>query len=152
MFRSLTLKQASMLFVASWLVHTADHARRGLTATTEAVVWGGTLVGLLAAVSITLIAARHAVAPLAAAIVFPSVAIGVAATHLLPKWGVLSDPILVDSATDAWSIVAVVPEIVAAAVLGAVALRVLSRHGYSRSIEPASWAEAPRLERTPATD
>lgn len=139
MFPSLTLKQASMLFVMSWVAHTADHARRGLTATTESVVWAGTFVGLLAAVSITLILARHVVAPMVAAVVFPSIAVGVAATHLLPKWGVLSDPILVDSTTDAWSIVAVVPEIVAAALLGTAALRLLALHGYSRSIDPARW-------------
>lgn len=140
MFQSITLKWAAIAFVLTWLGHTADHARRGLTATTEEVVWGGTFVGLLAAVSITLILTGHAIAPMVAAVIFPSIAFGVAATHLLPGWGFLSDPILVDSTTDGWSIVAVVPEIVAAAVLGAVALRVMVRHGYARSIDADHWA------------
>ena len=61
-------------------------------------------------------------------------------THLLPDWGPLSDPILVDSATDAWSVPAVLGEIAAAAWLGAVALRIVRRHGYSLEVPEPAWA------------
>ena len=139
MNRLFTLQGASWLFIATWLVHSVDHMRRGLDASSEAVIWGGTLAALLAAVSITLVFARHDIAPAVATAVFPAIAIGVSATHLLPEWGVLSDPIIVDSTTDGWSIVAVVPEIVAAAVLGGVGLRLMSQHGYRLRIPSPAW-------------
>ena len=135
-----SLKGAAWLFAASWCVHTADHARRGLAASPEAVTWAGTLVALLAAVAITLILTGHAVAPMVAAVVFPSIAVGVSLSHLPPSWGPLSDPILVESATDVWSIPAVLVEIAAAAWLGAIAFRIVRRHGYSIDIPQPAWA------------
>jgi len=137
-----TMHGAAWLFVGAWTVHTLDHARRGLEAAPEGVTWAGTMVGLLAAVSITLIVVRHAAAPIVAVAVFPSIALGVAATHLLPGWGPLSDPILFDSTTDIWSVPAVLIEIIAATWLGLVAWRVVRANGYSSSIPPRSWDAA----------
>ena len=75
-----TLQGAAVLFIATWVVHTADHARRGIDATTEAVVWAGTFTGLLAAVSITLILVKHPTAPMVASAVFLGIAAGAAGT------------------------------------------------------------------------
>ncbi len=138
MDRLTTLPGAAALFLLSWLVHTADHMRRGVAATTDAVVWAGTSVALLAAVALTLIFVRHPTAPAFAAVVFPAIAIGVTATHLAPDWGALSDPLLVDSTTDGWSILAASGEIVAAVIVGAVAIRILMRHAYAWRI--TNWA------------
>ncbi len=140
MSRLRTLQGGAFLFIAAWVVHTADHARRGVDATTEAVVWSGTLAGLMAAVSITLILVKHPTAPAIATAVFLGIAVGVSATHLLPDWGVLSDPILVESTTDGWSIVAVVGEIAAALFLGALSLQVTMRNHYAWRISNAHWA------------
>lgn len=134
------LRLPGLLFIATWTVHTADHARRGVGATTEAVLWGGTFVGLIAAVALTLIFVGHATAPAVAAAVFPAIAIGVSATHLLPGWGALSDPILVDSTTDAWSIVAVFGEIAAAAYLGSRALQLMRTHSFAWKIPVSRWS------------
>ncbi len=140
MFVFRTMRGAAYLFIGAWVVHTADHARRGLDATTEAVVWAGTVVGLLAAVSITLILVRHPSAPAVAAVVFPAIAIGVIASHMVPEWSALSDPLLVDSTTDGWSIVAAGGEIIAAIVLGTNAVRVMMRNQYAWTIEAVRWA------------
>ena len=133
------LTRASWLFVGAWSIHTVDHARRGVDATTDAVVWAGTAVAIIAAVSITLVLARHPTAPFVAAVVFGATAVGVSLTHLLPEWGVLSDPILVDSTTDRWSVVAVGLEIAAAAWLFGVAWQVLRANDYSPRIDPIDW-------------
>ncbi len=137
-----SLRGAAWLFIASWGVHTLDHLRRGLTASPETVTWSGTMVALLACVAVTLVITRHAFAPVLSVAVFPSVALGVAATHLLPEWGPLSDPILFDSSSDVWSIPAVGLEIMAAAWLGVVALRIVRRHGFSSEIPAERWAGA----------
>ena len=141
-----TLRGAGWLFVGARTIHTLDHARRGVDASPEGVTWAGTFVGLLAAVTITLIVVRHRAAPALAAAVMPSIGFGVAVSHLLPHWGPLSDPILFDSATDVWSIPAVTIEIVAAIWLGFVAWRILHANGYSWSICPQRWdvIESPR--------
>ena len=133
------LKRVAGLFIATWGIHTLDHARRGLDDTTEAVVWAGTIVGLMAAVVITLIMVGHPTAPALAAAVFPSITFGVSASHMLPEWSALSDPLLVDSASDGWSVVAAGSEIVAAAIVGVVAIRILMRHDFRWRIDSVNW-------------
>ena len=134
-----TLQGAAFLFIGTWVVHTADHGRRGVEATTETVLWSGTIVGLLAAVSITLILVRHAAAPAIASVVFPAIAFGVTASHMLPDWGALSDPLLVESTTDGWSIIAAGGEIIAATILGTLAVRVMMRNQYAWAISNSNW-------------
>lgn len=143
-----SLHGAAWLFVGSWVVHTLDHARRSLSASPEAVTWSGTMAALLAAVAVTLILSDHAIAPALALVVFPSLALGVTATHLLPNWGPLSDPILFESTTDGWSVLAVSGEILAAAWLGLVAFRIARRHNFARLISADTWG--PGAGRNPA--
>jgi hypothetical protein len=134
-----SLKGGAALFIASWFIHSADHARRGLDASPEGVIWAGTSVAMLACVAITLILTGHGAAPMVAAAVFPSIAIGVTASHLPPDWGPLSDPILVESNTDLWSVAAVMIEVAAALWIGLIAFRVLRRHAFAARIPEPAW-------------
>lgn len=116
----MTLKGAATVFVVGFLLHNADHARRGIDAITDHVVWAGTAVAMVAAVILTLVYTDHPAAAMAAAAGGLGIAVGVSATHLLPDWGVLSDPLLDLSATS-W--VAVLAEIAGALALGIVGAR-----------------------------
>ena len=111
----MSLRGAAAVFVAGFLLHNADHARRGIDAITDHVVWAGTAVAMVAAVILTLVFTDHPAAPMAAAAGGLGIAVGVSATHLLPDWGVLSDPLLDLSATS-W--IAVLAEIAGAVAMG----------------------------------
>lgn len=113
-----TLKGAGAVFAVTWLVHSADHVRRGTDVTPDGVIWAGTIAAVLASIALTLIFTEHRLAPFAAAAVFSSLAIGVTASHFAPAWGYFSEPLLIDSATDAWAALAAAPEVLASAWLG----------------------------------
>jgi uncharacterized membrane protein len=131
-----TLKTAGLVFLVVWAVHTADHARRGVDASSDAVVWIGTLGGLLSAVVLTLVFTRHRLAPIAAAGAGFALAAGFIAVHLLPHWSVLSDS-LPDGDVDGFTWLAVLCEIAGALLLGATALRIVRREGSAAST--MSW-------------
>ena len=124
------LQGAAWVFLAGFLVHNADHVRRGLDVITDHVVWGGTTVAVVGAVTLTLVFTRHPLAPFAATAAGFAIALGVSATHLLPDWGVMSDP-LPGGAVDGATWVAVLAEVVGALALGAAGLVVLRRHDFS---------------------
>ncbi|HEX7131403.1 MAG TPA: hypothetical protein VF228_02455 [Iamia sp.] len=128
------LRMAGGVFAAGFVVHNADHARRGLDVITDHVVWGGTIVAMVAAVVLTLVATRHPLAPFAAAAGGLAIALGVSATHLLPDWGPLSDS-LPSGTVDGLTWVAVIAEVAGAVVLGVTGLRIVRRQGYL--VEPA---------------
>ena len=73
------------------LLHGADHMRRGMNVVPPAVMVGGTLQLILAAVTIVLVFRRNRWAPLAAVGIGYAGAVGFTAAHLLPKWGFFSD-------------------------------------------------------------
>jgi hypothetical protein len=123
------LRLAGLGFAAGFVVHNADHARRGIDAISDPVVWGGTVVAMAAAVVLTLVATRHPLAPFAAAAGGLAIAVGVSATHLLPDWGALSDS-LPSGTVDGFTWVAVLAEVVGAALLGVTGLRLVRRQGY----------------------
>jgi hypothetical protein len=119
------LAAAAGLFVAANLLHTADHLRRGwgrpLLGETPEVLAGGVLISVAALVTLWLAVRRSPRAPLVAAVVGFASAVGIAAAHLAPPWGVLSDSfVVVHPAITSWG--AVLVEIAAAALLGAVGL------------------------------
>lgn len=123
------LRVAASAFAVAFLLHNADHARRGVDVVTDHVVWAGTTVAVIAAVTLTLIVTRHRLAPFVAAVAGLAIAGGVAASHLVPRWSALSDPLPggdVDVAT--W--VAVLAEVVGALALGLVGLARVHRQGY----------------------
>ena len=132
-----TLKGASALFVGTWVVHTADHIRRGTDLTSDGVIWAGTVAAVLAAIAVTLVFTEHPLAPFAAVVVFGALAFGVAATHLLPSWGYFSEPLLVDSQTDRWAAAAALPEIVASAWLAWLAFGIVRANDYQLATTPS---------------
>ncbi|KIU16573.1 hypothetical protein TL10_13215 [Mycolicibacterium llatzerense] len=73
------------------VLHGADHLRRGMDVIPPAVMVGGTLQLILAAVTIALVFNRNRWAPLAAVGIGYAGAVGFTAAHLLPKWGFFSD-------------------------------------------------------------
>lgn len=124
------LQTAALVFIATWLLHTADHIRRTTASTSDGVIWAGTLAAVLAAVALTLVFTGHSLAPFAVAAVFGSLAVGTAASHLAPAWGYFSEPLLFDSSTDRWALAAAVPEIVAAGWLGWLGFQIVRDNGY----------------------
>lgn len=124
------LKPAGLLFIATWVAHTADHIRRGTDLTPDGVIWAGTLAGMLAAIALTLVFTDHVLAPFATLAVFGALAVGVTASHYAPDWGYFSEPLLADSATDGWAAIAALPEVVAAAWLAWISFGVVRRQNY----------------------
>jgi hypothetical protein len=124
------LRLAGLALFAGLVVHNGDHARRSLAGVADGVVWGGTLAVAVAAVTLTLIATRHPLAPSAAVVAGLSIAIGVSASHLLPAWGPISDPLAEDHVgLVTW--LAVLAEIAGALFLGLAGLAGLRRQGFA---------------------
>lgn len=117
-----TLRFATLAFVAAFIIHNADHARRGVDASPEPVVWAGIAVAMLTAALVTLVATRHGAGPRAAAIVGAAIAIGVAVTHLTPSASPLTDPLTV-SGISPLSWIAVLGEIITAMALSIAGLK-----------------------------
>ena len=127
------LRYAALGYAAGFLLHTADHLRRGLDVLTPEVLWAGNITGFVAVVAIVLALVGHRLAPLVAAAHGLSQAAGVAAVHLLPRWSAFSDS-LPASGAGVLSWIAVLAEIVAALALGAAGAYALrgERRGLSR--------------------
>lgn len=128
-----SLRTAALVFLGGLVLHNGDHMRRGLTGIPEAVTWAGTLVLALAAVALTLVFTHHELAPAAATVTGFATAAGVTASHLVPEWGPLSNP-LAGSGAGAVTWVAVLAEMAGAVVLGVAGLAVLRRHGFAARV------------------
>src|SRR5262249_48357596 len=96
------LRYAALGFLAGFLVHNADHFRRGVEVLTPEVLWAGSVSGVVTIVAIAMALAGHRYAPLVAVATGFSMALGVAAVHLLPRWSAFSDS-LRDGGVDALS-------------------------------------------------
>jgi hypothetical protein len=121
------LRYAALFYALGLGLHTADHLRRGLDASTGPVLVAGNLstaIGVTVAVMV-IVGYRHA--PMFAAITGFPIAIGVAAVHLLPTWSALSDSFVNAHDTGvtamSWSVVLI--EIVGALALGITGLMVV---------------------------
>ena len=123
---------AALVFAVALLAHGADHWRRGFKVLTPEVNWAGTVLSVLAMISITLVLTRHSWGPLVAVAVGFPMAVGVAASHLLPHWSAFSDS-FPGSGVDSLSYVAVVFEIVASVVFGTAGMRILLRPRHLRT-------------------
>ena len=120
------LQAAALVYLGGLTLHTADHLRRGLDSVTDHVFWAGNLSTAGGVVAVVLILVGHRLAPLAAvAFGFP-IAIGVAAVHGLPDWGVFSDS-FVDQSMSWMSWTVVIIEIVGALATGLVGWRIFQR-------------------------
>jgi hypothetical protein len=119
-----TLSIAAMAFFAANVLHTLDHQRQGTERLTTEIYVGGSLISILAVVTLVMALRRNPQAPLVAAVVGFWTALGVTASHILPHWSALSDP-YPDLNVDALSWVIVLLEIGAAFALGVVGVRKL---------------------------
>jgi hypothetical protein len=115
----LWLRAAALLYTVGLVLHTADHVRRGIDVIKPAVLWAGNVSTLLGITVVALVLMQHRAAPLMAALAGIPTALGVAAVHLLPSWGALSDS-FIDSApgVTAFSWLVVLLEIVGALAMG----------------------------------
>ena len=132
----MNLKTAGWTLIAGFVVHNGDHARRGIDTVRESVMWGGFFALMVASIVLTLVFTDHPLAPAAAAAAGFALAIGVSAVHLLPDWGPLSDS-LPSGDDDALTWVAVLAEIVGAALLGWVGFKQFRRNNYQLQPQPA---------------
>lgn len=123
------LRWAAAAFAVGFLLHNADHARRGFDTVTTHVLVAGTLGGILTIAAIGLVLARHPLGPLAAVAVGYQMAVGVSAVHLLPEWSAFSDS-LPDGPVDGWTWVAVLAEVAGALAFGLAGSHALRRDGW----------------------
>jgi hypothetical protein len=78
-----TLRIAAVVFLAGFVVHNADHVRRGVDVITAEVFAGGVVISLMAVTALALIALRHQAAPFVAMIVGFATVVAVSGSHLL---------------------------------------------------------------------
>src|SRR2546423_594416 len=57
--RPRTLRGATLLYGAGFLVHNGDHARRGIAVLTPQVMWAGTAGAVLSVIAVALVLAGH---------------------------------------------------------------------------------------------
>lgn len=139
------LTTATWVFAVGSAVHIADHLRRGQGSVTDELHVAGTLALVLQAVVITLVAAGHRLAPLAAAAAGLPLALGFAAAHWVPQWSALSDPVW-EVADLRWlSYAASAMEVVGALAVGLTGLAIVRQRGLAHYGSPGALATgAPR--------
>lgn len=119
------LTTAAAVFTVAVLLHNADHLRRGVEHVSAGVFWLGTAALVAEIGVVTVIAARHRLAPLAAALVGAALAVGYLTVHFLPDLGWFSDSFTSAHHVSPMSWAAATMEVLAATVLAATgALRV----------------------------
>jgi hypothetical protein len=138
-FRGDALTVAALAFLTANLLHGADHVRQQLAGVNSAVMLGGAALTAAAVAVVVLVIRQSPHAPLFATAVGVSAAVGVAASHIAPHWGLFSDSYVNDIHPDpiAWAVMLL--EVASGVVLGAVgARRVWS--GRYRAPSGAGWA------------
>jgi hypothetical protein len=121
-----TLTLAAAAYIAANVLHTLDHLRQGTGGLATEVLAGGTVLSILAILTLVLALRRHPRAALWAAVVGTWSALGVLASHVAPHWSALSDSYF-EIQADALSWVIMLAEVVAAAYLGLVGFSELRR-------------------------
>ena len=124
--RDRLLTYAAALYAVGFVIHTADHLRRGTDVVTTEVLVLGTIASALQIIAIGAVFIRHPWAPVLAVAVGLPDGIGIAAVHLLPHWSVFSDafPGARGTGVTAFSWVAVLAEVLGALAFGLAGLRV----------------------------
>ena len=112
--------------MAANVLHSLDHLRQGTGDLATEVLAGGTVLSILAVLTLVLALRHHPRAPLWAAVVGTWSALGVIASHVAPHWSALSDSYL-EIHADALSWVVMLAEVLAAAYLGFAGFRELRR-------------------------
>jgi hypothetical protein len=119
------LPSAALVFLGGFLLHNADHLRRGLDILTPEVLWAGSSSGLITLAAIGLAVAGHRLARQVAVVVGFGMAIGVSSVHLLPRWSSFSDSLSAANA-DPLTWLAVLCEVGGALVFGWAGIRALA--------------------------
>ena len=120
------LRYAALFYAAGFVLHNADHLRRGFSAVTPQVLWTGNLSGIVVVASIALALLGHRLAPELAVATGLTMALGVSAVHLLPHWSAFSDS-LSDVHADAFTWFAVLVEVGGSIVFAAAGLYAMCR-------------------------
>ncbi|MGK2949671.1 MAG: hypothetical protein ACSLFP_13950 [Acidimicrobiales bacterium] len=123
------LHAATWVFALGSAVHIADHLRRGQGSVTDELHVTGTLALVLQVVVVTLVAAGHRLAPLAASAAGLPLAVGFAAAHWVPQWSALSDPVWEVGDLRWLSYAASTMEIVGALAVGLTGLAIVRQRG-----------------------
>lgn len=126
--RSPALRVAALVFLAAWAFHNADHLRRGVDSVTGELQVAGSITGVLSLVAVAVVVRGGLLAPAVAVAAGFGLALSFAASHLLPTWSALSDS-FIDGSVDGWSWAAVIGEVGAGVLLGAVGWAVLRARG-----------------------
>jgi hypothetical protein len=124
------LRWTAVFYGLAWAIHTADHGRRGLGATTTEVLVLGTVTGVFQVLAVTAVFLNHRWAPVLAVAVGIPDGIGIFAVHLLPRWSSsFSDsfPGAHGGGVTAFSWFAAILEVVTALAFGAAGAYVLRR-------------------------
>jgi len=121
-----TLSLAATAFVAANVLHTLDHLRQGTDDLATEILAGGTVLSILAVLTLVLALRRHPRAALWAAVVGTWSVLGVIASHIAPHWSAFSDSYFeIDADALSWAVM--LAEVLAAAYLGLVGFRELRR-------------------------
>jgi hypothetical protein len=137
-----TLTLAAAAYVAANVLHTLDHLRQGTGDLATEVLAGGTVLSILAVLTLVLAVRRHPRAALWAAVVGTWSALGVVSSHVAPHWSAFSDSYF-EIHADALSWAVMLLEVAAAAYLGFVGFTELRRPARgSRRRPPAARQSA----------
>lgn len=117
---------AHLAFIAAMVLHTLDHIRQGTGRLSVGVLAGGSFLGLIAVAPLWLTIKRHPKAPVVAPVVGFYTAVAVTAAHILPNWGVFSDP-YPSLSLDAYSWSVMLAEVAMGVIFGAVGLLEMRR-------------------------
>ena len=85
------LRWGTAMYLVGWLLHSADHLRRGTDVVTRHVQGLGVFGTIVAFVIAALVFTRHRWAPIFATYVVLPTGVLLIAVHVLPSWGVWSD-------------------------------------------------------------
>ena len=128
-----TLSLAAAAFVAANVLHTLDHLRQGTDDLATEILAGGTVLSIVAVLTLVLALRRHPRAALWAAVVGTWSALGVIASHIAPHWSAFSDSYFeIDADALSWAVM--LAEVLAAAYLGLVGFRALRRQATGRPV------------------
>src|SRR5947209_943279 len=80
------LRFTAAVFAVAFVLHGADHVRRGVDVITGVVRAAGAVQAVAGAIAVVLVLRRHRLAPTVAVVVGFASAVGFTAAHLLPHW------------------------------------------------------------------
>jgi hypothetical protein len=134
-----SLKFSALFYALGLALHTADHFRRGLDASTGQVLIVGNLSTAIGITVVVMVIVGYRHAPLLAALTGFPAAFGVAAVHLLPTCSAFSDAFVDAHNTGvtamSWTVVLI--EIAGALAMGIVGLAIVRDQRAAANVTPS---------------